>query len=661
LLEQDNTNYIRGLIDKTGLRGDSNIIENMAFVVSRATGNNPRKPKTILNHFVARFNLARNFPPCWKIARERPDWFLVYCIMESESFGFYVSDQIAPSKRMTENVGLELSPTAFAGSVRPILDEISVETWRTFQFLKKPNVHDLIPRFNEMVQFALERNVEKFTEIFFDLLPKYSHLVNILWTERKDYPSRMAFAERILWAYESSKSFQISTQIQNEIATMIQSSVTGWTHLPPNSTYELIIKPRHDCLNSVLGSFRTTNFDMTKSSTGFLRTFLFHVMRDFAKAGEYQNEIQQVLELRALTDIEITRLGLKYPRYKSNSVLQRSLDLVLRADSNIQPRQIVQYLQGISENDAAFSSAWLQTKIPNEITMSFQQFQTRNERQRLAAIEFCYELILGLEKNIFGENNQKIQCEAVLFRALSNQYQICRQNNFWEGIYFILSCNIELREGCSNQTLKQEAAQHSANTTQNFLATAPDHLVIKMLKQHAPFFENYNAQILLQAIGRSPNLVKLGFGNFPKIRSDIVSQLVRSHPDWLEEVASEFKENKTIAEEFGRLLVNYAAGNPNELLYATLGQLGCDGEDFSKALENHFSSRINSPNAKTIAQLESILRTMDLASYSLTKPQKIALRKVWEEIPIEHLTEAQQKLFRKFFTSNKTEKQKGKE
>lgn len=148
-----------------------------------------------------------------------------------------------------------------------------------------------------------------------------------------------------------------------------------------------------------------------------------------------------------------------------------------------------------------------------------------------------------MEKEHIGQTSQMPQIEENYFRMLSNQYETCQQNGLWEGVYFVFSCNIKIFVDSSNETLKNEAASRVRHIKPYFFAAAPDNLVEKILNQYAVFFEKTRDEIILQAICRSPHLVRAGFRIYPKFHSEIVSTLVRLNPPWLKEVSTELNEN----------------------------------------------------------------------------------------------------------------------
>jgi hypothetical protein len=646
LLDQDNISYIRGLIDMTGLQAESQPRDNLAFIVSRVCNDNPRKPKAILNHFVARYNLATKFPDC-SIVQSRPDWYAIYTIMEYENFT--IPENIESVKSTQGYAG---NGASFLNSVLPIASEITQEAWHTFLYLKKPNIHDLVPGFNDMVKYALERNSEKFNEVFFKLVSKHYHLITDLWSERTDNQSRMAFAERILFAYEvKAEKFVIPPVVLSGTATLIQMSIAGIGHLPPDSTYELVLKSNKGCLKSLLSTFCTSTFNaVDEASAKFMQNIICLTIRDFHNTQEFQSDISQVLDMRTKNNVALAKFAMNYPQYSSNVIFQTCLDATLHDIPEIQPMQLGEYIKSIATLNPAHADNCLNLTA-NALAQKLKEIFTSNN-QKPIYYELAYELTRA---RVRLPGNSPMQFWNSFFSVFLGQYSPLVNRAHWESAYLILASSLELSKS-PDVNLKSQPIPFNRQTVRGFIQNAPDEFVEKLCGHYAASFgdEDFRTGLrdgLQQASLRSVRLATCIFRKFPTLRPNILIVLIQHRATWLQEIAANLANDETLSQDFGINIVNQTAGNPNEQLYASIGKLKNRNDDFKTALVHHFDNRLRSANLTVIANMENALKSMSLASYKPNEAQKGILREAIKTIPHDHLTEAQRKLFDESFAN----------
>jgi hypothetical protein len=646
ILDLDNTGYIRRLVEETGLSAAERQLENIAFVVSRASGNNPRKPKSLLNHFAARYNLAQHFADCRELVNNHPDWFLLHSVVESEVPHLHIPESVEPARMVGEHLGLGIGDSVLPAA-RPIMNEIPVYVWRTFQFLKKANVHDEIPHFNELLKCALDRDRSGFRKIFLKLILDHAMLPGLLWGVRQDNPSRMAIAECLFWAYEDDGGFNMAATILNDIAILIQSHVTGWLQLPPDSTYELVIQPREDCISATLTGFASNMYDGSEAASDFMCEVMSRVMTDCAGREQRGKEILQVLELRCKTNPRLTAVAIRHPAYKSQTVFVVALDNILDGDTNVTSEMLCQYIAKTLKQDAAMGAVHVQ-RVWSVLPSRFGQTQNASAAQRLHLLEFASAFLVAVASGEF-QGIQRTDAEIAVLKMVCDRWVAGRQVSEWEEAYLVQACCIELSQVQNLPAFKNVAIAASDERIKYFLGNAPEPLVQRLLENYKSYFEGHGDKSLpVECTSRSAKLAKFVFRRFPSLRMHLLIKLSVAHPEWAFESLLAARVSGRERDDLALAIVQNLRSANHALFFKALGELRCAVPEYKASLTAHFGDRINRLPKQDIVQFTALFRDMDLAGYQPTDAQKDSLRKVRDLIPLEQLRQADRDLLSKF-------------
>lgn len=461
LLQQDNISYIRGLIEQTGLQCGQQSLDNLAFIISRASRDNPRRPKVIINHFVARYNLAKAFPDCWKYVVSKPDWYAIFTVMEFEGYPLpeYIEQLRSPAYTDSTN------PDHFVTAVAPIIAEISAEAWHAFKYLKKSNFYELVPGFKEMVNYAQERNFSEFNKIFTSLLSDRPSLISELWNENSDNQSQMALAEMILSAYEKAppKKLLIPKFVLIKIGHLIRSTTTGFSHLPAEPTYELILKNDDNCLNTVVVMFSTSTFN---TADGRNLIFMRNILRLTMQAGKFSNEIVQILDTRGKTDTILARYSIIYPGYKSIAAFQTYLDDLLLRNSTEDFNELIKYLADMANTDRDYGVKCL-TNIENSVFPRLSSLDENNVHY----IKMFFVLV-RLRERVYGLFAGNRQTVGAALNQITGQFDMYVHNGLWEHAMYAYLIVFDLSQS-GEVSIQHSANSYYMNMAQKFKKQAP--------------------------------------------------------------------------------------------------------------------------------------------------------------------------------------------
>jgi hypothetical protein len=432
----------------------------------------------------------------------------------------------------------------------------------------------------------------------------------------------------ILKAHEGGAKFLIPITIINDIAFLIQTRVTGWIQLPPDITYELVLKPRKECLASVLRFLNSDEIAGANATLPFVHRITQFVHDDFQKDEEIPPLLASVFDRYASQSAVLTRLALKRSFNIGNNVFNAGLLFTLSPQNGIRPDELLGYIQraGVSNQIAANNCIAAVLKTVSQALLDRGQ-------QLVPALELGSELILRLGKLHAAGLGQNTQADSLMSQIMK-MYDSLKQAGVWAGICRIQTLCIELQ--ATNASFKSEALANFKNRMQDFVNHVPEKFLSEFFEQNSKFINDNSAPFVMQIASRSCALAKMVYRKFPQLHSDVVSIIVSRQPSWMGEFVEDSSFNKADREALGLLIVQYIGNNPQDSIYDSLSKLKCEGEKYKKAIEGHFDRRIASPEISKTA-LMAVLRAMDFASYSCTNSQRETVLNLLDAFPMKEL------------------------
>lgn len=404
--------------------------------------------------------------------------------------------------------------------------------------------------------------------------------------------------------------------------------MTGWIQLPPVVTYELVIKPRKECVASVLRFLNSDEIEGTSAALPFVQQIAQFVHDDFQKDDEIQPLLASVFERYGPKNAVLIQLALKQSVRAGDNVFNAGLAFTLDSESGISPDELLGYIQriGISNQQPAnnFVAAVLKSTL---------QALLDRGRPLVPALKLGSELIIRMDKFHSIGLGRNIQGDSLMSQILK-MYDSLKQAGVWEGICTIQTLCIKLQ--ATNVSFKSEALGLFRNRLQEFVNSVPENILAEFFEQNSKFIHDNSASVIMQIASRSCALAKMVYRKIPQLHSDVVSLIVSRQPSWIGEFVEDATLEKSGREALGLLIVQYLGTNPPDSAYDSLSRLKCEDEKYKKAIERHFDLRIASPEISKTT-LMAVLRAMDLASYSCTNLQRETVLNLFDSFPMKQL------------------------
>ncbi|MCD6394588.1 MAG: hypothetical protein J7M40_13920 [Planctomycetes bacterium] len=523
------------------------------------------------------------------------------------------------------------------------------------KYLKKPNDFDKIEGLDELLPMA-RRNKKGFAERLSERANESQEIIDAIWRniDYSDSISHVNAIAAVVSAIEKNPEVIISPAISGKMAVQLsRTRIQDLENMSGNVVYERILRGYPaEIIEVVTKLGKTVNeFILSQKQITYGVDVMEAILKDVegvykrcrgAELSKLKQEIPQAIERLVGLGDEILPIAIKYPKFKSKLLFNKSLERCNEGYLVVSPDDIIEYCMALE--DTIPSAIGTVIQCFNKVLGYFQNEEEwdsgANEEVEIYS-EQCLSFLKALQSinshayehdMAPSDSEATLQTLGTLFDYVddSNKLEIIHalgdfeKYERWSGTQSIAQTNWTAK----GKELLEEGSEESILMFIEGDGELVEERLHKFLPTAANTFKSVCDQVLNRYPDRRGGLITTLWGN----RRDWVSE-------WIKENAS--KMDRLEKGEIQGVLFGIADNNEYDIVvYQTLRnvRIGNDGEakdarirHFDKLLKNR-EQLIDERELLMAAELEFVMQRIDEASYTTTNDQNKKLKESWSRV-----------------------------
>lgn len=655
LIDHDIYAYIEQLILETKLPFTEEQIRTVTFVLSRAYGENLRQPKQFLNQYLASFILAKAFEQEGRLKKEiitqNPEMLAIYRILENEFYLIGMPETIDELRQMMNYVPddkpskaeqkLYTRRAAFVSGTSPFWEVIQGDVWFALRHLKQPNDMQKIPKFNAMIDAALDLSDDEFIKLVKGSDKKPEWLMDRLFNYSQNVDAQINMATTFL---NTAKNLSVSSfpeRLNRDIRRFVKTDVHGWERLPGGELYELSLIHQPELITTVferINNLASTGDDPSRQQfvngrgISVCQELIAKLLQVEGAETEYRDAIKNILAVFSYHR-PLLEIGLEYPELSTSQEMTNALNL-WRTDKEVQAKtdKIIICFKHLSNEE--------QQPLVDQAIQIISEIYEANLESIIPSEALAFSSSLLEEVKTSGLNVDDGQLTA-RFGQFQSHYQ---KTNNWKSRYDLILFALKIAEAEHLPSSSQQAKSMLTQWIPEFFASGDLDDIAALLKTKDTSTRVYLIPYLNNAISRNEETCHIVLTNYIHQAAELIPGVLASQPDWIIDWFK--KEGKNLGDHKNNIqnsVFRFANDNSHPavayecLSYIKVGKL----PDLRTARGEHFTALMRQRNLSTAVGLQEVLNLMDLAVYKPNDSQCDQLKSHYSNIELAGVPDAE--------------------
>lgn len=656
LIDHDLYAYIEELILETKLPFTEEQTRTVTFIISRAYGENLRQPKQFLNQYLASYILAQAFEQEGRLKKEiitqNPEMLAIYLVLENEFNLIGMPEtidelpqlmQYSPEGKNHSNAVqmLHTRRASFLSGTSPFWEEFHEDVWFALRHLKQPNDMQQIPKFNSMIDAALDLANDEFVSLVQDSDKKPDWLMDRLFNYSLNVDAQINMTTTFLSTAKRLKVSAFPDRLNRDVRRFVKDAVHGWERLPGGELYDYSLKQQPELIKTVLeriNNLASTGDDTARQQfisgrgVNILQELISRLLEVEGIDTDYRELIKNILAVFSYHR-PLLEIGLEYPELSTSQEMNNALNL-WRTDKVIQAKtdKMIDCFKHLPEEE--------QRPLVDQAVQILSEIYESNLDSNipLEALAFSNDLLEELGNNGLQVDDGQLTAR---FGQFQGHYQ---KTNNWKSRYSIIVLTLKLADLEQLPSSSQQAKNSLTQWIPEFFASGDLEDITAMLETKSPETRVYLIPHLDKAISRDKGICHLVLTNYMHQAPDLIPGIIGIHPDWITEWFK--KEGKNLGDHKNNIqnsLFGFANNNNHlEVAYECLGYIKVGNlPDLKKAREEHFEALMQQRNLSTVDGLQEVLRLMNLAVYKPNDSQCAQLKSNYSKVELAGIADAE--------------------
>lgn len=615
---QDAFAFAGELLDETGLKMTSDQKDRICHIVRSLFGQNPRKPKIFINNLLTRYIVGEECEATNKlkqgIVTKHPDWLAFYLALDEEFPSLEVPSTLEELKNKL--VSPNTSSNRYLEFLREhsnFISEIDSQAWASYYHLKQPKPYDMIPRFAELLDEALSMK-DEFIGKLSEVQKKHHNIVRHIWDVVRDKPGRLNIMASVLNAVSKNNEITIPSKVGDDMAGLLQFSLYEIKPMPADTTYEKILKSRHQNLAMTIdevGKQIENRPPYTDERIQFQVDLIKAVLEDDKAKVKLKEKLISALERLLVHTKEIILVAIDHPECSTPRIMEKALKIFNDNPDALSSQKFVTYASELSED---LEKYLIETaKVFNNVLQ--KGLSHSKIREIIIALRDLGKLI---------ETEEIEGGSSVLSQTVSELDRLYTGLDVPTKIELLKTISVFITfEGLPQ--VPSPAQTVFIGQGGKFLANEDETYVISFLKSDAERIEKYLSGKLPHTANRSRNLCCQVLNIYKEERTNVLKYVWANHNEWIIDWAKNNVSKLRVTEkadvqdtilgisESG----DYPIGAYEAIKHIKVG----NDKNALQRRERHFQGMIDKQDLSVHDDLKFVLKRIDKADYKLTTNQ----------------------------------------